>query len=158
GSTTRRYGGTGLGLAISREIVQRMGGELVLRSVEGEGSVFSFVARFALGDPTLAQPPELPREELAGQRVLVVDDNGTNRRILCELVTGWGMRAEVAGDGVEALSILERDSATSPFALVLADSQMPGMDGFGLVTRMRERPELAGAHVLMLSSGPRTGD
>jgi PAS domain S-box-containing protein len=156
GSTTRRYGGTGLGLSISAQLVERMGGEISVDSEPGRGSRFRFTARFERGPRSLR--PTAPRG-LRGLRVLVVDDNATNRRILEEILRQWRMRPKCVSGGREALAELERATRGGrAYPLVLLDASMPGMDGFGLAERIRGRPRLARAAIMMLSSGARPGD
>ncbi|HET7291566.1 MAG TPA: response regulator [Vicinamibacteria bacterium] len=155
-STTRRYGGTGLGLSISSQLVQMMGGTLAVDSVPGKGSRFRFSARFGLPG---AAPEVRPPAKLRGLRVLVVDDNATNRRILHEMLTHWRMRPTTVSAGRAALEEMERAARKGkPYPLVLLDCQMPEMDGFALAEQIHRRPRLAGASIMMLTSGPRPGD
>src|SRR5208282_1455035 len=156
-STTRKYGGSGLGLAISARLVDLMAGKIWLESSEGTGSTFHFTARFA---PAEIKPqPASPALEadLQNLSVLVVDDNQTNRRILCTMTRRWGMRPCPAQSGVTALAALETaQQKGDPFRLILIDGNMPVMDGFELAEKMQARNARNGtaqATVLMLTSG-----
>ena len=148
GSTSRRFGGTGLGLSIARRLTELMGGEIGLSSEPGVGSRFWFRLPLAV-----AAPRQPDAADLAGKRLLIVDDNATNRLILRRYLTAWGVRPGSANGGEEALAKL-RDAvaADRPYQLVLLDFNMPGMDGLALAKRLRQDPALAGTRLLMLSS------
>ena len=158
GSTTRKYGGTGLGLSISIRLVDRMGGRLWMESTERQGSVFYFEVPVGVAVPR-ERPTISAAIDLRGLPVLVVDDNETNRRVITAMLTQWQIRPTAADGGVDALAALEdAHRSGSTFPLVLLDAHMPGMDGFELAERIRARPELAGATILMLTSDDRAGD
>ena len=159
-STTRKYGGTGLGLTISTRLVEMMGGRIWVESEVGKGSQFHFTARMEAADAkevkvgTIALP-----EMLRGVKVLVVDDNRTNRRILEGMLGRWEMKSSSVEGGEEALAQLSAArEAGKPFGLILTDINMPKMNGFALVERIRQRPELSTATIMMLTSAGQCGD
>jgi len=156
-SMARKYGGTGLGLTISSRLVAIMGGRIWVESEPGRGSAFHFTSRVEVASDE-ARVPAPVAESLSGVSVLVVDDNATNRRILEEVLAGWGMAVSLAADGPAALESLTRATrAGTPFRLVLTDAQMPGMDGFDFIRKIRESPDLTGPIVMMLTSSGQKG-
>ena len=159
-STTRRYGGTGLGLTISMRLVEKMGGKIWVNSEFGKGSQFHFTTRFGAADVNAVEVGSIaPPEMLRGVKVVIVDDNKTNRRILGGMLKRWEMKSEAVEGGEQALEELHAArTAGDPFGLILTDMHMPNMDGFSLVERIRARPELSTATIMMLTSAGHKGD
>jgi two-component system, sensor histidine kinase and response regulator len=159
-STTRKYGGTGLGLTISTRLVDMMGGSIWVESEVGRGSQFHFTARLQLTDTKEIKIGSIaPPEILRGSRVLIVDDNWTNRRILEGMLSRWEMISVSVEEGQQALDALSgARNAGQPFSLILTDMHMPKMDGFTLIEHIRKRPELATATIMMLTSAGHRGD
>jgi signal transduction histidine kinase/DNA-binding response OmpR family regulator len=159
-STTRKYGGTGLGLTISTRLVKMMGGTIWVTSDVGKGSEFHFTAHLRVADSKAVEIGTIaPPEFLRGVRVLVVDDNRTNRRILDGMLKRWEMKVTDVEGGEEALTQLcAAQKEGDPYQLVLTDMHMPHMDGFALVERIRQMPELCTATIMMLTSAGHRGD
>jgi signal transduction histidine kinase/ActR/RegA family two-component response regulator len=163
----RRQGGAGLGLAISRQLVRLMGGDIVVHSREGQGSVFSFEIEVPVLQPrvrTVAAGPVAsargqgprpdPRAAVSGARMLVVEDNAINRELVTEVLSTAGVLVSVACDGQEALDMLDRHR----FDAVLMDCLMPVMDGYAATRALRQRPELRGLPVIALTANAMVGD
>jgi PAS domain S-box-containing protein len=158
-STTREYGGSGLGLTITAKLVDMMGGSIWVESEMGAGSTFHFTSRFGLQERPAQGISPVDRDAVRGLRVLVVDDNETNRRILIEALRSWSMDPVAVEDAMSAITNL-RDAYQEgrPYELVLTDANMPQVSGFGLAEMINEDSNLAGVTVMMLSSAGQRGD
>ena len=159
-STTRQFGGTGLGLTISRRLVQMMGGRVWVESELGSGSRFHFTVRLIteMDSAVVTESPTSP-VTLQKVKVLIVDDNGTNRLILHNMVQRWGMIPTSVSDGEQALDELSAaENANDAFGLILTDMHMPRMDGFGLVGHLKDRVKFSTPTIMMLTSGGQRGD
>ena len=152
-SATRKYGGTGLGLAITAHLVSLMDGKIWVESEPGRGSTFHFTIRFGwAGGPGPASTPVDP-DAIGDLPVLVVDDNETNRVILVEMLSSWGMRPEAAAGGEAALAALARAHREGrPFGAVITDMQMPEKDGLALSAQIRKQAAFRDVPILLLSS------
>ena len=157
-SSTRRHGGTGLGLTISTRLIEMMNGRIWVESEVGQGSRFHFTVRMAVAEPGTI-PVHQPDAVLEGMRVLVVDDNRTNARIVEELLKSWRMRPTVTLRASEALDRLREALLTGhAFELVLLDANMPDVDGFSLAEHIQADTGLGSPIIMMLSSADRPGD
>ena len=149
-STTREFGGTGLGLAISKRLVEAMNGRIGVESEVGKGSTFWFAVELGRGD---ADPSSNRPRALQGARVLVVDDNATNREVLIELLRAWGLVPDEAEDGRRALELIEQKTASgADYDFILLDMHMPEMDGTELARTIRRDVDTAAPMVLLTSA------
>lgn len=152
-STTRRYGGTGLGLAICRRLTEVMGGDIGLTSTPGKGSTFWFSLRLPIAEAPGWVPGRTVPSQLEGLRVLVVDDNATNRFVLESQLKTWGLRPEPVADARTALDRSQHAAAEGkPFDIAVLDMFMPDMDGLELAHKLSSDSELRGIRLMMLTS------
>ncbi len=159
-STTRKFGGTGLGLVISKRLTKLMGGDIGVDSVEGEGATFWFTARFEIqteqpGTQNLTVYPD----SISGRRVLAVDDNDINRRILKAYLESWQCSYTVVSGGHDALAVIQKaDEQNDMYDVAVIDMMMPKMDGMQLALKIKEKKEWSGIRLIMLTSGGIRGD
>jgi PAS domain S-box-containing protein len=159
-STTRQYGGTGLGLAISKRLVEMMNGQIGVESEEGRGSDFWFTVELdKQPDAGQSQASAMLPEDLRGKRILAVDDNATNRKIIKSYLKAWQCRATVAPDADQAMALLTLAAENeTPFEMAIIDFMMPGMDGEALGRAIKANPALKGIHLILLTSRGMRGD
>jgi two-component system sensor histidine kinase/response regulator len=153
-STTRRFGGAGLGLAIAHYLVELMGGNIWIESEVGTGTTVRFaIPLISINAPPNARLANVDLADLGKIKVLMVDDNATNRRILEQMFAQWHVPAQGAADGETALQMLAQAKAeNAPHTLVLLDYRMPGMDGIALYKKIKSDPWLSGRVVMMLTA------
>ena len=154
-STTRRFGGTGLGLAICKLLTKRMKGEIGVESEPGHGASFWFTMNLPKQTDLGQMPQAESRDDvnLADLRMIVVDDNATNRKILSYQLASWGVTHDSAQDGFEGMTLVENAvGSAQPYRIAIVDMQMPGMDGLEFVDRIRNNPKLAGMKIVIITS------
>jgi len=152
-SSTRKYGGTGLGLAISRRLTELMGGQIWFESKEGNGSTFYFTSEMPISSARKKQTNELPPEALRGKRILIIDDNETNRNILCAQMEQWGAIPQAFAHPEQVVAHLQENP---PYDMALMDYQMPGMNGATLAKAIHKLPDYPHLPIIMLSSSYET--
>ena len=158
-STTRRFGGTGLGLAISSRLLELMGGRIWVESEIGKGSNFQFELPLAIDHSQPNSQMVQTHVNIQGVRVLVVDDNATNRRILKDMLSNWGMQPTTSSGGKAAIQALfDAAEEDDSFQLIISDVNMPNMNGVSMAKEILEKSLIESGSIIMLSSGLRSTD
>lgn len=155
-STTRKYGGTGLGLSICQKLVDLMDGDIGIESELGKGTTFWFTLDLEGAKPENEIP--LPLADLQKQKIMAVDDNATNRDLLDQLLTHWGIEHQLVANGMDAIQVLQECDDSSPYTIGLLDMHMPDMDGAQLCKHIKNDAAISDTKLVLLSSQAQRGD
>ncbi len=159
GSVTRKYGGTGLGLTISKQLVEMMGGQVWVESEVNRGSVFHFTAAFGRRQQSDSETPKKRIEDLAGLRIMIIDDNPTNGVIYTEMFSSWGFLAKAYENGEDGLAELSAGfESGQPYHLLFLDAQMPGAGGFEVAEQLRKKAFRKDLRIILFTSMGMRGD